>query len=180
MRTLPTLDWRAIRRSITRARGTFPPFGRQIITTASTVKLLERLHVISRVDELPDQLAGLLSPRIGRLRHLTIATHVPHLARRVVQLHEAGHLLQGTAGVGVAYDNDNWRTPTELGADLFAAVGLCPQIAVDLALESHIWLRDVEDDVAQTLVQFAEGMWDEERALVAARHRIMVRERIGV
>lgn len=180
MRSRPTLAWRAIRQSITCAREVFPPFGRQSITTTTTTEFLRRSHVVTQLAELPPNVAAVLSPRYGRMRSLSLARHVPRLARKLVLLHEVGHIYQRTAGTGVRYDAEEWRSPAELGADTFAAIALVPTIGIDLALGANVWMRGVEDDVVGMLMDYAEGMWDFERALVAARHRIMVRERFGL
>lgn len=174
------IDLRMVARSIAWSRKVLPMFGRYPVTTADCGRLLDRQRVHTELADLPQKFAAvMLPPMFGGHRKLLLAAHVPRVSRHLVLLHEAGHLYQCTADPGITYDSDDWRRPAELAADAYAALALMPRVAVDLALESHIWHRDVEDDLASELLYWSGDLWDEERALVAARHRILIREQLG-
>lgn len=178
---MPKLDIRMVRQSVQRAQADHEWFGRHSISTSETVRMLERHDVRTYLEELPPKYAALLSPvAVAGRRSLILGRHVPRLARQLVLLHEAGHLYQRTAELGIAYDSDDWRTPAELAADAFAAVALFPTVAVDGMLASTIWTREIEDDVARELAFISEGLWDPKRALAAARNRLIIREEVGV
>lgn len=176
----PDLSWGAIRASINTARETFAPFGRQAVPTADVSRLLSQRRVRVVLEDLPEQLAAVLTPVVFGRRQLLLAKHVPSASRRLVLLHEAGHLCQGTASLGVTYDAEDWTTPAEQMADAFAALALVPTHAVDRCLNETIWQRDVEDELAAFLADVAEGLWGEERALTAAQNRLQIRQRLGV
>ncbi len=143
--------------------------------------MLRHHNVTVFLEDLPAKYAAMLSPLAFRdQRALLLARHVSHTGRRLVLLHENGHLFQGTAQLGVTYDHDDWLGPAEQGADVFAAIGLLPTCNVDHVLDNHLWARDVEDELAILLMDSAEGIWCEERALRAAQNRLRVRHRLGV
>lgn len=175
------LDLRAMRRAVLAAREVVPWFGVHPVSTLETSLLLARHSVQVFLEDLPQKYAAMLSPVAFRgLRSLSLARHVPVLRRRIVLLHENGHLYMGTAELGITYDNDNWMSRSEQGADAFAAVGMVPLDRMDQVLASMLWARDVEDTIAGDLLDWAEGLWDEERALAAARNRLRVRAKLGV
>jgi hypothetical protein len=176
----PELSWGAIRASINTARETFAPFGRQYVPTGDVSRLLQRWNVNVVLEDLPESLAAVLTPLAFGRRELLLSRSVPVESRHVVLLHEAGHLCQGTASLGVTYDNADWTTPTEQMADVFAAVALYPADMMERVLRERIWERDVEDEVAGYLRERAEGLWDDRRALTAARNRLRVRARLGL
>jgi hypothetical protein len=174
------LNLRAMRRAIDGAREVAGWFGEHPVSTAENSWLLKKHRVVVHLEELPEKYAAMLSPLALRgMRSLSLGRHVPILSRRLVLLHEAGHLYPGTAELGITYDNAEWQSSAEQLADAFASVGLIPRFAVDLALQEHIWVRDVEDSLASQLMEWAEGIWEEPRALAAAQNRLLVRERLG-
>jgi len=143
--------------------------------------MLRYHNVAVYLEDLPEKYAAMLSPLTFRDQWaLLLGRHVSHVGRRLVLLHENGHLFQGTAELGVTYDHDDWTAPAEQGADVFAAIGLLPTCNVDQVLGDHLWIRDVEDELALLLMDTAEGVWSEERALQVAKNRLRVRERLGV
>lgn len=170
-----------VRASLHSAREVLPHYGQHVTTTGDAVRLLERWNVETRLEELPDKYAAALSPLLfGRFRFLSLARHVPSAARRLVQLHEAGHLYQHTAELGITYDNDDWRSPAEQGADAFAAVGLLPSWAVQAAKETTAVDAERIDLIAHQLMEHAEGLWDWERARFVAFNRLRVWREIGI
>lgn len=174
------LSWRAIRSSIHGAQETFPHFGRHYVPTGDVSRMLKRWDVRVVLEDLPDTLAAVLTPVVFGRRHLLLSRSIPHESRLVVLLHEAGHLFQGTASLGVTYDNEDWMSPAEQMADTFAALALYPHAMLERVLQERIWERDVEDEIAGYLRENAEGLWGAERALVAARNRLKVRSRLGL
>jgi hypothetical protein len=177
----PRLDMTAISRAIDGAREVVRSFGNQPLTTAETSYLLQRHHVQVFLEDLPEKHPAMLSPIAFRgTRALSLGAHVPLLQRRLVMLHESGHLYTGTAEFGVTYDNDDWRSPHEQLADAFAAVALVPTSLVDYELDARIWVRDAEDAIAGHLLGWAEGLWSFARAVYAAQNRLRIRARLAV
>lgn len=180
-RFVPRLNVGLVRASVHTAREVLPYFGRHAATTHDAVRLLERWGVETVLAELPAKYAAVLSPLLlGRYRTLTLATHVPALARRLVQLHEGGHLCQGTAEWTVAYDRDDWTTTDEQAADAFAAVGLVHTRALDLLIAGCARPAEREDAVLGALLEWAEGLWPAERARLAARNRLLLYREAGL
>jgi hypothetical protein len=177
----PQLDLKAMSRAIGGARDVVRSFGIQPLTTAETSYLLQRHHVEVFLEDLPEKHPAMLSPIAFRgTRALSLGAHVPLLQRRLVMLHESGHLYTGTAELGVTYDSDDWRSPHEQLADAFAAVALVPTSLVDYELDTRIWVRDAEDAIAGHLMEWAEGLWDSGRALLAAQNRLLIRGNLRV
>jgi hypothetical protein len=176
-----SIDLRAMRRAVESVREVLPWFGTHPVTTADNSLLLARYGVRVFLEDLPQKYAAILSPVAFRgLRSLSLARHVPVLGRRLVLLHENGHLYMETAELGITYDNDAWESAAEQGADAFAAIGMVSTGRIDQVLGSVIWQRDVEDEIAGDLLDWAEGLWNESRALAAAKNRLLVRAKLGI
>jgi len=170
-----------MRRGVEAAREVVPWFGTHVVTTAETSFLLQRHEVHVFLEDLPDKYAALLSPLAFQgQRSLSLARHVPVLQRRPVLLHEAGHLFMESADFGVTYNNDDWRSAHEQGADAFATVALLPTSLVDDVLADTIWMRDVEDLLTEHLLDWTDGLWERQRALLAAQNRLVIRSKIGI
>jgi hypothetical protein len=180
-RFVPDLPLGDVLASIHSAREVLPTFGRKFVTTEEAAQLLARWDVESVITDLPRKYAAHLSPLLlGRVRQLSLADHVPVEARKLVRLHEAGHLYQGTASQGIAYNTREWHTQAEQAADAFAAVALLPSHLLDSLCGVCTTREEQEELVLENLMYFAEGLWRRGRACQAVRNRLLIREKLGV
>lgn len=180
-RFAPDLNLGLVRSSIHGAREVFRWFGRVPVNSDIVPRFLERWNVETVLCDLPRKHAATLSPLLlGRVRVLTVATHVPLLARKLVLLHEAGHLYQATASEGITYDFEDYRSHDEQAADVFAAVALLPTRRVECLIENCVSAWEREDAIAAALMDYAEGIWQHDRARFVARNRIRVWAELAV